>query len=311
MRSLRSIATLALLTASLAACSDDGGVSPRARAGETRILLTDAPFPYDQVTRVDIHVVSVSGSLSADTSAAGQFVTLATPDRRINLLELQNGTTRELNSLKLPEGVLSAVRMVIDTERSSITLKDGTVLTGTSTPGIDWNASAGRPTLNALVHEQIQVPDSGGAVVIDFDVGRSFIPAADVEGASRDDGFVFTAVLRATDANRTGSITGVVRATTAAGVPVGGASLRLYLGNPSQPENTWSTMATARTNASGAFTFAFVTPSAYWAGFPARADDRYIVAVDPPGTSALGRVVMPNVAVAAKAETSMGTVVLR
>ena len=42
---------------------------------------------------------AVSGSLSADTSGAGQFVTLATPDRRINLLELQNGETRELNGV--------------------------------------------------------------------------------------------------------------------------------------------------------------------------------------------------------------------
>ena len=306
----RRIATLALLTASLTACKDDDVVEPVSRAGETRILLTDAPFPYDLVSRVDIHVVSVSGSLSADTSGAGQFVTLATPDRRINLLELQNGETRELNSLKLPEGVITAVRMVIDASRSSITLKDGKVLTGTSTPGIQWQSSAGRPTLNALVHEQIQVPDSGGEVVIDFDVGRSFIPAADVVGAASDEGFVFSPVLRAADANRTGSITGTVRTRTATGVPVGGASLRLYLGDPSMPENTWSTMATARTNASGQFTFAYVTPSAHWAQFPARVNDRYIVAVDPPSASSLGRVVVPNVAVTAKAETSLGTVVL-
>lgn len=309
MRFTRSIATLALVPALLAACGDDV-VEPRSRAGETRILLTDAPFPYDLVTRVDIHVVSVSGSLAADTSAAGQFVTLATPDRRINLPELQNGETRELNSLKLPEGIITAVRMVIDASKSSITLKDGTVLTGTSTPGIDWNASAGRPTLNAFVHEQIQVPDSGGAVVIDFDVGRSFIPAADVEGAASDEGFVFTAVLRATDANRTGSITGTVRSGSATGVPVGGASLRLYLGDPAMPENTWSVMGTARTNSSGQFTFAYVTPSAHWAQFPARVNDRYIVAVDPPGTSSLGRVVVPDVTVNARAATSMGTVVL-
>jgi hypothetical protein len=308
MRITRFAATLALVPA-LLACSDDV-VEPGPRAGETRILLTDAPFPYDLVSRVDIHVVSVSGSLSADTSAAGQFITLATPDRRIDLLELQNGETRELNSLKLPAGVITAVRMVIDTDKSSITMKDGTVLTSTSTPGINWYASAGRPTLNALVHEQIRVPDSGGEVVIDFDVGRSFVPAQDVEGGTTDEGFAFIAVLRAADANRTGSIAGTVRSGSATGVPVGGASLRLYLGNPANAENTWSTMGTARTNASGAFTFAYVTPSAHWAALPAHAGSTYIVAVDPPGGSALTRVVVPNVTVTAKAETSMGTVVL-
>ena len=309
MRLPRLVATLALLPALLAGCADDA-VEPTSRPGDTRILLTDAPFPYDSVARVDIHVVSVSGSLSADTSASGQFITLATPNRRINLLELQNGQTQQLNSLKLPEGIISAVRMVIDVDKSSMTLKDGKVLTGTSSPAIHWGGSGGQRTLNALVHEQIAVPDSGGEVVIDFDVGRSFVPARDVENATATTGYYFVAQLHAADASRTGSITGTVRTGTATGVPVGGASLQLYLGNPAEPENTWSRMATARTNPSGQFTFAFVTPSAHWAQFPARADDRYIVTVDPPSTSSLGRVVVPNVTVTAKAETSMGTVVL-
>lgn len=310
MRLTRFAATLALLPALLAACADHG-VEPRTRAGETRILLTDAPFPYDQVARVDIHIVSISGSLSADTSAAGEFVTLATPDRRINLLELQNGETQELNSLKLPEGVITAVRMVIDADKSSLTLKDGTVLTGTSTPGIHWGSSAGRPTLNALVHEQIAVPDTGGAVVIDFDVGQTFFPSQDVIGSGFTDGYSFSAQLRAVDANRTGSIGGVVRAGTATGAPVPGASLRLYLGNPANPENTWYTMGTARTNASGAFTFSYVTPSEHWSAMPGHAGESYIVAVDAPSTSTLDRALMRNVTVAARTEASLGTVVLR
>jgi Domain of unknown function (DUF4382) len=309
MRSLRFAATLAILPALLAACADDG-IEPPSRAGETRILLTDAPFPYDRVARVDLHVVSVSGSLSADTSSAGQFVTLATPDRRINVLELQNGTVAELASLKLPAGAITAVRMVIDTDKSSITLRNGRVLTSTSTPGIAWQSSAGRPTLNALIHEQILVPDSGGVAVVDFDVGRSFITPQEVNPASTDSGFVFSPVLHAADANRTGSIAGTVRAGSATGTPVADASLRLYLGNPSEPENTWSMLATARSDGSGRFTFAYVTRSAYWAGLPARAGDTYIVAVDPPSGSGLGRKLVPGVTVAAKAETSIGTVVL-
>lgn len=310
MRCARFAATIALVPALLAACGDDDAVEPGPRPGETRILLTDAPFPYDQVSRVDIHVVSVSGSLSPDTSEAGEFITLATPDRRIDLLALQNGETRQLNSLKLPEGVITAVRMVIDTDKSSITMKDGTVLTSTSTPGINWYSAAGRPTLDALVHEQIEVPDEGGAVVIDFDVGRSFVPAGDVAGGTTTEGFAFIATIRATDANRTGSVTGTVRSSTATGVPVGGASLRLYLGKPSEPENTWYTMGTARTNASGRFTFAYVTPSAHWAAMPGHAGNVYIVAVDPPSTSSLARTLVPDVNVVAKEETSLGTVVL-
>ena len=151
----------------IAACND-GPVTAAPRGNVTRTLLTDAPFPFHRVARVDIYIVSVSASLSADTSAGGgAFVTLATPRRRVNLLALQNGVTDELGAVTIPAGAISAVRMVIDTDSSSMTLQNGQVLTGRSTPGIQWQSSAGRPTLNALIHEQILVPDSGAVIVIE------------------------------------------------------------------------------------------------------------------------------------------------
>jgi hypothetical protein len=295
--------TVALLV-SLIACSDRSSQDP---AGEntTRVLLTDDPFPFDRVERVDLYVVSVSGSLSPDTSAAGSFVTLATPNRKINLLALQNGVTDELGELELPEGIVTAVRLTIDTDLSSITLKDGTVLTGSSTPGIAWQSSAGRPVLNALIHEQIDVPDSGGTVVIDFDVGKAFITPQEIDPASTDEGFIFSPVLRAADGTKTGSIAGVVRS---GGSPVEDASLRLYLGNPSDPENTWSVLGTAHSDAAGGFEFAFVTRSAYWAQLPAQANSTYIVAVDPPSGLPAERVLVPNVTVTAGHETTLGTI---
>jgi hypothetical protein len=297
--------TVALLV-SLVACSDRSSQDP---AGEntTRVLLTDAPFPFDRVQRVDLYVVSVSGSLSADTSAAGSFVTLATPNRKIDLLALQNGITDELGELELPEGIITAVRLVIDTDLSSITLKDGTVLTGSSTPGIAWQSSAGRPVLNALIHEQIEVPDTGGTVVIDFDVGKAFITPQEIDPASTDEGFIFSPVLRAADGTKTGSIAGVVQS---GGNPVEDASLRLYLGNPADPENTWSVLGTAHSDATGAFEFSFVTRSAYWAQVPAQANNTYIVAVDPPSGLAAQRALVPHVTVTAGAETDLGTIVL-
>jgi hypothetical protein len=297
--------TVALLV-SLVACSDRSSPDP---IGEntTRVLLTDAPFPFDRVERVELYVVSVSGSLSADTSAAGSFVTLATPNRKIDLLALQNGITDELGELELPEGIITAVRLVIDTDLSSITLKDGTVLTGSSTPGIAWQSSAGRPVLNALIHEQIEVPDTGGTVVIDFDVGKAFITPQEIDPASTDEGFIFSPVLRAADGTKTGSITGVVQS---GGNPVEDTSLRLYLGNPAESENTWSVLGTAHSDAAGAFEFSFVTRSALWAQVPAQVDSKYIVAADPPSALAAERVLVPNVTVTAGAETDVGTIVL-
>ena len=297
--------TLAALVL-LGACSDRSGQDPTPEHA-TRVLLTDAPFPFDRVERVDVFIVSVSGSLSPDTSAGGSFVTLAEPNRKINLLALQGGVTDELGALELPEGIVTAVRLTIDTDQSSITLKDGTVLTGSSTPGIAWQSSAGRPVLNALIQEQIDVPDSGGTVVIDFDVGKAFITPQEIDPASTDEGFIFSPVLRAADGTKTGSIVGIVQS---GGQPVEDASLRLYLGDPADPENTWSVLGTAHTDATGAFEFSFVTRSAYWAQVPAQVDSRYIVAVDPPSGLAAERVLLPSVTVTAGGETDLGTIAL-
>jgi hypothetical protein len=288
----------------LVACSDRSSPGPTGE-NTTRVLLTDAPFPFDRVERVDLYVVSVSGSLTPDTSAAGSFVTMATPNRTIDLLALQRGVTEELGALELPEGVITAVRLTIDTDLSSITLKDGTVLTGSSTPGIAWQSSAGRPVLNALIHEQIDVPDTGGTVVIDFDVGKAFITAQEIDPASTDEGFIFSPVLRAADGTKTGSIAGVVQS---GGGAVEDASLRLYLGKPSDPENTWSVLGTAHSDAAGGFEFSFVTRSAYWAQFPAQANSTYIVVVDPPSGLAAERAVVPEVVVTAGHETTLETI---
>jgi hypothetical protein len=306
MRFLNSTALIATLL--LPACGTDTGPLVGGGNDPTRTLLTDDPFPYDRVERVDLYVVSVSGSLSPDTSGSGTFETLATPHRLINLLALQNGMTDQLGSVSLSEGVITAVRMVIDTDSSSITLKDGRVLTGSSTPGIAWQSSAGRPVLNALIDENILVPDTGGTIVVDYDVGKAFITPQEIDPTSTDSGFIFSPVLRAADANLTGSISGLVKQT--GGAAVEDASLRLYLGDPNDPENTWPVMGTTRTNANGQFKFSYVTRSAWWDQFPAHAGETYIVAVDPPTGSGLSRNIVINISVTAGANTSVGTVVL-
>jgi hypothetical protein len=117
-------------------------------------------------------------------------------------------------------------------------------------------------------------------------------------------------VIHAADATRTGTITGVVKAHSASGTAVVDASLRLYLGNPSQPENTWSALSTTKTDATGAFKFSYVTRSAFWLLTPTLALDTYIVAVDPPSGAGTGRMLVPNVSVTAGTATALGTVVL-
>ena len=304
----RAIITVAF---ALSALSCETYVGTRGPTPLTRTYLMDSPFPYHRVAKVELYVVSVSGSLVPDTALSStEFVTLAEPHRLIDVLTLQNGRADELGGVELASGVIKAVRMVIDTDSSSLTLTDGRRLTSTTSPGIDWQSSAGRPVLNALINEQISVGVNGGRIVIDYDVGQAFIPTQELDPSSTDSGFVFSPVLRAADANVSGWITGTVRAGTADGAAVANASLRLYLGTPDTDENTWIMLGTATTDATGLFRFSMVPRSNWWTLNPIHEGKTYIVTADAPPSANLGRAVVPSITVFPAAGTETGTIVL-
>jgi len=97
---------LALGLAALAACNAaEIGPGPGLDQGKTSVFLTDAPFPFDSIVRVDIHVGEIALSPSADTSeGAPDWVVVAAPDRTFNLLDLQNGSTALLGEAVVPPG---------------------------------------------------------------------------------------------------------------------------------------------------------------------------------------------------------------
>ena len=289
----------------LAVACGDGASEPHfSGGGPTTFKLTDAPFPYDKVSRVDIYVVKVQASWAGDTTAGAtnDFVTVADVNRKINVLALEGGLTDVLGTANVPEGAIKAVRMIIDTDQSSITLKTGAVLTGSSNPGIAWQSSAGIATLNAEVADHIPVPEGGTEVVIDFDIGRSFFDPADVTPPCGCSGFIFSPQgLRAAQASRTGSVTGSVRY-TGAGAGQADATVELKLGNPNDPSYTWATVSTTKTDASGNFRFAYVTRSTFWS----QAGWTYMVVASHNGYGAT----VTNVLVSPGAETAVGPVLL-
>ena len=263
-------AALVLLVAGTATCSDpdplpsDSGNPATSTA--TSILITDTPFPYDLVEGADLYIVRVTvGTDSGSTgSGCGGAVQVAAPNRTIDLLALQHGTTALLDTFKLTAGDYRAVCVTINTNLSSLTLRDGRILTGTSSPGIDWSGS-GERILKADVHDPIAIADSGGRILIHFDVGRSFIPLQDVEPPRSDSGFAFIATLEAFDPSRTGSITGRL-VSPFAGAPIVNASIRALVGDSSMAEGTWFVAGTGTTDADGNFKLAYLSPSSRWAG---------------------------------------------
>jgi Domain of unknown function (DUF4382) len=188
VRSLFAVVTLAGLSIT-AACSDATSVGGN---GTLAVRLTDAPFPLDSVKSVDVFVVRVdvkqddaTDSTAANTDATDTTVsateardgwqTIAKPDSLIDLLTLQNGVSTALGQASLKAGTYRAMRLVIDPDSSSITMLDGTVLTGTSAPGIQF-PSAAQSGIKVFFTQPLEVTaNATTTATADFDVGQSFV----------------------------------------------------------------------------------------------------------------------------------------
>lgn len=252
-----------LLLAGTACYEED--VTGTLSGATTNVLLTDAPFPFDSVASVNIYVVSIAASTSSDTSgpSAQQWVTITAPRRRFDLLELQQGKTELVGAGLIPAGAYRAVRMVIDTDSSDIVLNDGREAT------VHWPV-AGELVLNALVESPVAVPDAGADIVIDFDVGRSFLPGNPYfepfpGQALSSDQFTFISWIRAVNRAATGTITGVVRGDrNGDGVPeaIRNAAISIFRANDTSLA-LYSAMATGRTDANGTYKVAFLPPGTY------------------------------------------------
>jgi hypothetical protein len=125
---------------------------------------------------------------------------------------------------------------------------------------VNWHSSYGQPTLHALVEGgEMEVPESGADIVIDFDVGRSFVQ--EFPGSP----FTFIPWIRAVNRAATGSIVGSVQASLLDGrsLPVANATITVFRGSAYSDEGTWSVAATARTDAQGDYKVAFLMPGSY------------------------------------------------
>ena len=244
---------LALIAAALwaAACtaSETGPAGPPAE-GTTAVFLTDAPFPFDRIQRVDIHIAEIALSPRADTSEGlPEWVTVARPDRAFNLLDLQNGATALLGESEVPPGQYRAVRVVFDPALSSMTDRDG------SHPAIDWQAKGDVPSLFGLVEEPMAIDENGEDIVIDFDVGRSFLPDSSTSG------FLFVPFLRAITRAGSGGIRGtLVNAETGEPIPAAAVSIHYAFDSVS---SLGPLMATSRSDQVGAFRASFLRPGRY------------------------------------------------
>ncbi len=274
LKLLSIVALAASGSAAFVACGSDSGTSPAA-AASVSVALTDSPFPFDSVARADLFIVRVDGKLAETDSVdsesdkdddshsnndpAHDWVTLASPNQLFNLLDLQNGKSVNLAQKTLPSGTYRGFRLILDAGKSSITLKNGTVLSGAN-GGIKF-PSAGRSGIQIKLAHPFSIVSGKSQMMIDFDLGHSF----EMRGHSLEkNGLIFRPVIRASAVEETGGIAGTVHATTATGAVVPNASVEvLNAGTALTDTVAANVIATAKTDASGSYAAMWLQPSTY------------------------------------------------
>jgi len=265
------LAVLAAAGIAAACYKDDTSSSNPSRKPMAKVLLTDAPFPFDSVQSVKVYIVSIGVSTHADTGTSADsmnWVTVAAPHRQIDLLTLQQGLTDSLGIGEVTADQYKAVLVTIDVDSSEgIRFKNG------SSAVVRWNGS-GRESYGSFVEQPISVPDTGAVIVIDFDVGRSFVYNQLGDGA-----FDFFASIRAVNRAATGSIAGTVQHDTSGGGsvgPVADATVQAWGGGP----NNWYILSTGKTDAAGHYRLAYLLPGTYIVGVEAPSGGAFGAALD-------------------------------
>ena len=258
MRKITTLLTGIFAVALATGCSDSGGNS-----GKLNVVLTDAPFPFDSVARVDVFVVRIDAkapdtdsAAAANESDSNGWVTVATPNTLINLLDLQGGKTTNLGSTSLTAGTYKGFRLILDTDKSSVTLKNGTK------PNVKW-PSAGKTGIKINLDTPVNLTEAGATLLVDFDVGRSFVLRGNTISQN---GLLFKPVLRATATVTisTGSVSGTVRGDNATGTLLPGVSVELLKAGTTLTDTvTANVIKTGSTDAAGAFKLTAVVPGSY------------------------------------------------
>jgi len=248
------LAVVAVLLVAGGCYKDDTPTVPTRGKPLAKILLTDAPFPYDSVTSVNVYVVRIEASTGTDTSGSGQWVLIDEPKKSFDLLQLQQGTTALIGQGELPAGQYQSIRVTIDTSLSSIVYAH-------QKARVNWNNYSGsnEQPLYAVVDYPVDVPTEGAEIVIDFDVGRSFLFA--FNGTKE---FTFVPQIRAINSAATGSIRGTVTTPSIEGdQPVNNANVTVCDGYLTQPPSEACAVATGRSDAAGHYRVAFLRAGRY------------------------------------------------
>ena len=202
--------------AMLWACADHAITNSHMQKGQGALAmqLVDDPPVLDSIASVNIFVVRVDARMKiADSTAAdsavdgdGDFddrdrdaehrdstawVTIATPNKLIDVLALQGSDTAFLGAAVVNTSKFRALRLVIDPSQSNVVLKNGKVLTDSTTPSVEFFSRHRHGILVDLDNDADVREGATTTIILDFRLGQSI----GLRGTRFDDGLVIRPIV--------------------------------------------------------------------------------------------------------------------
>jgi hypothetical protein len=174
---LGGVSAIALLAA-CGAIMDEG-------TGTLGISMTDAPACGYDAVNVTVRTLRIHQSASAAENDNGWKEVVLSPARKINLLQLTNGTLEDLGQIDLAAGRYSQLRLILDPNSGANNLTNSVVLS--TTPATERHLDTPAALKSGIKLTKEFEIKSGKRInlVLDFDACRSVIKNGNAEFALR------------------------------------------------------------------------------------------------------------------------------
>ncbi len=162
----------------------DSGALDSEQMGRLRLLLTDAPFPFELVDSTNVTITRIE--MVPATDSLKRFV-VSTDTVMFNLLDLQNGVTAVLADTTIPAGSYSQMRLLIQNAR--IVLIDSSEF--------DLKIPSGSTSGLKILLRGFEIGvDSLTEMTLDFDLEKSFVVQGNPSTPAGIKGFHFKPVIK-------------------------------------------------------------------------------------------------------------------
>jgi len=245
------ILLVAVLAGLFTACTEDENMDSMNGKGTVSLLLTDAPFPSDQVAEANVLIdrIELRKAEDPEVEDTAEFFIVSEELQEFNLLDLRNGITSQIGEAELEPGVYDQIRLHIVEANVVLNDEENTVFdlkipSGTSN-GLKINIVNGLEVTGG----------STNTLILDFNVSKSFVVQGNAKAAKGIKGFIFKPVIRATVEDVAGAIEGVV--TT-------GEAGTLLPNIPVEILQDTMVVSTAITDEKGYYAVIGLLPGEYW-----------------------------------------------